>query len=129
MKTLTYYNITNNRLHHKILDRTLDNCNRFQSKNSEVLLKMAVEKTNANEVDIPIADLKKTVVGAAVGNLIEWFDYATYGYLATVLAAVFFAPGNQVGSLLATFAVFAVSFVVRPLGGLIWGYYGDKIGR
>ena len=90
---------------------------------------MAVEKTNANEVDIPIADLKKTVVGAAVGNLIEWFDYATYGYLATVLAAVFFAPGNQVGSLLATFAVFAVSFVVRPLGGLIWGYYGDKIGR
>lgn len=73
--------------------------------------------------------LKKSVFGAAIGNMIEWFDYATYGYLATVIAAVFFAPGNKTAALLSTFAVFAVSFIVRPLGGVIWGYYGDKLGR
>lgn len=89
---------------------------------------MAVEEIES-EAEIPIMGLKKTVFGAAIGNLIEWFDYATYGYLATVIAAVFFAPGNKTAALLATFAVFAVSFVVRPLGGVIWGYYGDKIGR
>ncbi len=95
---------------------------------------MAVEGTaelseTAGEKEIDPAGLKKTVFGAAIGNLIEWFDYASYGYLATVIAAVFFAPGNKTAALLATFAVFAVSFVVRPLGGVVWGYFGDKIGR
>ncbi|RDW19741.1 MFS transporter [Oceanobacillus chungangensis] len=78
---------------------------------------------------VDTAGLRKSVFGAAIGNLIEWFDYATYGYLATVIAAVFFAPGNETAALLATFAVFAASFIVRPLGGVIWGYYGDRIGR
>ncbi|MFD1361906.1 MFS transporter [Lentibacillus salinarum] len=90
---------------------------------------MSVEKVIENEEEIPIARMKKTVFGAAIGNMIEWFDYATYGYLATVIAAVFFAPGNSTAALLSTFAVFAVSFVARPLGGVIWGYYGDKVGR
>ncbi|WP_342515021.1 MFS transporter [Sporosarcina sp. FSL K6-1522] len=73
--------------------------------------------------------VKKAVVGAAIGNLIEWFDYASYGYLAVVIATVFFAPGNATAALLGAFAVFSVSFIVRPIGGLIWGHLGDKIGR
>ncbi|MBX6765390.1 MAG: MFS transporter [Rubrobacteraceae bacterium] len=73
--------------------------------------------------------VSRAIVGAAVGNMIEWFDYATYGYLASVIAAVFFAPSDKTAALLATFAVFAVSFIVRPIGGLVWGHYGDKIGR
>lgn len=90
---------------------------------------MVLEKKTENDVEIPITGLKKSVFGAAIGNLIEWFDYAAYAYLATIISAVFFASGNQTAALLATFGVFAVSFIVRPLGGVIWGYYGDKIGR
>jgi MHS family proline/betaine transporter-like MFS transporter len=73
--------------------------------------------------------LFRAVFGAAIGNMIEWFDYASYGYLATIIAMVFFAPGDRTAALLGTFAVFAVSFIVRPIGGIFWGHYGDKIGR
>lgn len=73
--------------------------------------------------------LKKIIGGSAYGNMIEWFDYATYGYLATIIASVFFAPGNESAALLNTFAIFALSFIVRPIGGVVWGYYGDRIGR
>ncbi|KMY54000.1 MFS transporter [Bacillus sp. FJAT-27231] len=73
--------------------------------------------------------IKHAVFGAAIGNLIEWFDYASYGYLATIIAAVFFAPGNEKAALLGTFGVFAVSFLARPIGGLVWGHYGDRLGR
>lgn len=82
-----------------------------------------------NEDTVSEKGLKKSVFGAAIGNLIEWFDYGTYGYLAAVIATVFFESGNPTAALLSTFAVFAVSFVVRPLGGIIWGYYGDKLSR
>jgi MHS family proline/betaine transporter-like MFS transporter len=61
--------------------------------------------------------------------MIEWFDYASYGYLAAVIAAVFFAPGDETAALLGAFGIFAVSFVVCPIGGLVWGHYGDKVGR
>ena len=73
--------------------------------------------------------VKQAVFGAAIGNLIEWFDYASYGYLATIIAAVFFAPGNEKAALLGTFGVFAVSFIARPIGGLVWGHYGDRLGE
>ncbi|WP_084709603.1 MFS transporter [Rubrobacter aplysinae] len=73
--------------------------------------------------------VRRAVTGAAVGNLIEWFDYASYGYLAATIGAVFFASGNETAALLGAFAVFAVSFVVRPIGGLFWGHFGDKLGR
>lgn len=74
-------------------------------------------------------EMKKVLTGSALGNMIEWFDYASYGYLATIIATVFFSSENETIALLNTFAVFALSFLVRPLGGLIWGYYGDRIGR
>jgi len=59
----------------------------------------------------------------------EWFDFGLYGYLATTLAIVFFPTENPTAGLLATFAVFGVAFLVRPLGGLVLGPIGDKIGR
>ena len=77
----------------------------------------------------PGAVLKKAVFGASFGNMVEWFDYASYGYLAAIIATVFFAPGNETAALLGTFGIFALSFVVRPIGGLVWGHYGDKLGR
>jgi MHS family proline/betaine transporter-like MFS transporter len=87
----------------------------------------------AAEAGAPIEErtstVKRAVFGAAIGNMIEWFDYASYGYLAATIAAVFFAPGNETAALLGAYGVFALSFVVRPIGGLVWGHYGDKIGR
>lgn len=72
----------------------------------------------------------RRVVGASfIGNLVEWFDYAVYGYLATTLATVFFPETSPTAGLLATFSVFALSFVIRPVGGLFWGHFGDRVGR
>lgn len=59
----------------------------------------------------------------------EWFDFAVYGFLATYIGANFFPSDNPTASLLATFAVFGAAFFVRPLGGLVFGPIGDKLGR
>ena len=64
-----------------------------------------------------------------MGNCVEWFDFAVYGFLATYIGAVFFPSDNPTASLLATVAVFGAAFVVRPLGGLVFGPIGDKLGR
>lgn len=73
--------------------------------------------------------LKKVTFSSFLGNFIEWFDYASYSYLATVIATVFFPSDNQFVSTMNTFAVFALSFLVRPIGALFWGNMGDKKGR
>lgn len=74
-------------------------------------------------------ELKKVAIASFIGNFVEWFDYASYGYLAAIITVVFFPQNSPISGLLATFGVFALSFIVRPLGGVIWGHYGDKIGR
>lgn len=75
------------------------------------------------------ATMRRAVGAAAVGNITEWFDFGVYGYLSTTIEAQFFPPGNPALAQLATFATFAVAFLVRPLGGLFFGPLGDKIGR
>jgi len=75
------------------------------------------------------ATLKKVIYAAAVGNFVEWFDFAVYGFLATVIAQQFFPSGDASAGLLKTFAVFAVAFAFRPLGGIVFGMLGDRIGR
>ncbi|MFF8696979.1 MFS transporter [Streptomyces sp. NPDC015144] len=72
---------------------------------------------------------RKVLVAAGIGHFIEWYDVGTYGLLATFLAANFFVSDNPTAALLATFAVSAVGFVLRPLGGLFFGPLGDRIGR
>jgi len=73
--------------------------------------------------------VRKAVVGASIGNAVEWFDFAIYGFLATIIAANFFPKGDDTAALLSTFAIFAAAFFVRPLGGLVFGPLGDRIGR
>jgi len=73
--------------------------------------------------------LRRATAAGFIGTFIEWFDYAAYGFLATVIAAVFFPKSDPTTSLMAAYAVFALSFVVRPIGGVIWGHFGDKFGR
>ena len=71
----------------------------------------------------------KVVAASFIGNFVEWFDYAVYGYLAVTITAVFFPEADPTTGLMLTFALFAISFLVRPLGGFVWGHLGDKIGR
>ncbi len=74
--------------------------------------------------------MRQSLKGASIGNFMEWYDFGVYGYIATALAQVFY-PGNSVSAvhLLATFSTLAAAFVVRPIGGLIFGPLGDRIGR
>ena len=73
--------------------------------------------------------LRQVISGASIGNAVEWYDFAIYGFLATFIAANFFPAGNETAALLNTFAIFAAAFVMRPLGGLVFGPLGDRIGR
>src|SRR5215510_16334412 len=75
------------------------------------------------------ADLRKAVTGASIDNAVEWFDFAIYGFLATFIAGNFFPSGNETAALLNTFAIFAAAFFMRPLGGMVFGPLGDRIGR
>lgn len=73
--------------------------------------------------------LRRAAFASFIGTFVEWFDYAVYGFLATVIAVVFFPATDARSGLLAAYAIFALSFIVRPIGGIIWGHFGDKIGR
>lgn len=73
--------------------------------------------------------LRRVVVAATIGNVLEWFDFLVYGYFAVTIAEVFFPVKNPTVSLLITFAAFGLSYVVRPLGAVVIGAYTDKHGR
>ncbi|WP_435118813.1 MFS transporter [Amycolatopsis thermoflava] len=72
---------------------------------------------------------RKAIVAGAVGNTVEWVDWAVYATFAPVFAKQFFTPGNETTALLSTLAVFAVGFVMRPIGGAVLGAYADRHGR
>jgi len=72
---------------------------------------------------------KTAVVAGFIGNVLEWFDYAIYGYFAVAISHNFFPTDDDIVSLLLTFLVFGLGFVARPLGAFIFGRLGDKMGR
>lgn len=82
-----------------------------------------------HDAHVPAPVLHKVLGASFIGNFVEWFDYASYGYFATVIAHAFFPQIAPQAALLATFAVFAISFVIRPIGGIVWGAIGDRVGR
>ena len=71
--------------------------------------------------------MKKVVISGMIGNALEWYDYALYAQFAYIIGLKFF-PKTEFVEIL-TFAVFAAGFVVRPLGGIIFGQIGDRLGR
>ncbi|NAZ80732.1 MFS transporter [Kineococcus sp. R8] len=89
--------------------------------------------TGTVEVGAPTRQqLRTTVLAASFGNLVEWFDFTTYGLLATTIAVHFFTAEGAAESstpVLLAFATFGVGFLARPLGGLLIGLYGDRRGR
>ncbi|HEX2283920.1 MAG TPA: MFS transporter [Mycobacterium sp.] len=90
---------------------------------------MTVHDAQHQHRDVAPDVLRRAVRGAAIGNTVEWFDFAIYGFLATYIARKFFPPGDETAALLNTFAVFAAAFFMRPLGGFFFGPLGDRIGR
>ena len=73
--------------------------------------------------------LRRVIVAATIGNVLEWFDFLVYGFFAVTIAEVFFPASDQTVSLLITFAAFGLAYVVRPLGAIFIGTYSDRAGR
>ncbi len=71
----------------------------------------------------------KIVAAGAIGNVLEWYDFAVYGYFATAIGRTFFPREDAVAQVLAAFGIFAVGFLMRPIGGALIGYIGDRWGR
>ena len=79
---------------------------------------------------VPAApSMRRVIVAATIGNVLEWFDFLVYGFFAVTIAEVFFPTGNETVSLLVTFGAFGLSYVVRPLGAIVVGNYTDRHGR
>jgi MFS family permease len=73
--------------------------------------------------------LWSVITASSVGTLIEWYDFYIFGSLATILSQQFFPKTNPTAALLSTLATFAAGFIVRPFGALVFGWFGDKVGR
>lgn len=69
------------------------------------------------------------VIAGIIGNIMEWFDYGIYGYFAVAISTNFFPAKDPMVSLILSFLVFGLGFLARPIGGFLFGHYGDKIGR
>jgi MFS transporter, MHS family, proline/betaine transporter len=85
--------------------------------------------SSANQAALADSRMRRRVILASIlGNGLEWFDFVSYGYFASIIAKVFF-PADSDLSLMLTYATFAVGFVVRPVGGIVLGAYADRYGR
>jgi MFS transporter, MHS family, proline/betaine transporter len=89
---------------------------------------MAVDATIAGGYQTRIS-LRRVLIAATIGNVLEWFDFLVYGYFAVTIAEVFLPVRSPTVSLLITFAAFGLSYVMRPLGATFIGGYADRHGR
>src|SRR6201994_873777 len=71
----------------------------------------------------------KSIIGGSLGNLVEWYDWYIYSFFSLYFAGVFFPEGNQTAQLLNTAGIFAIGFLMRPIGGWLMGMYADRKGR
>jgi MHS family proline/betaine transporter-like MFS transporter len=72
---------------------------------------------------------RRIIIAASAGNFAEWYDWGVYGVVATIIATQFFPAGDPVVGLLSTYAVFALGYLARPFGGIVFGRIGDRHGR
>src|SRR5690606_28225499 len=87
-------------------------------------------ETNTEENTLPEKrKIWQVITASSVGTLIEWYDFYIFGSLATILATKFFPEDNPTAGFLSTLALFAVGFVVRPFGAIVFGRLGDIAGR
>ena len=109
----------------------INSCIGYLKKVSEFLrgvIFVKFKKENVNKVDSD--QTKKSIVATGIGNAIEWFDFGLYSYLAVIIGQNFFSSvENDQLKTIFTFATFAIAFLLRPVGGIIFGIIGDKYGR
>jgi MHS family proline/betaine transporter-like MFS transporter len=84
--------------------------------------------SSVRNTPVPTPVLHRAIAASAIGNATEWFDYGIYAYGVAYISAALF-PGSTAEATLFALATFAISFLVRPLGGLFWGLLGDRYGR
>ncbi|KAJ3352093.1 hypothetical protein HDU83_008371 [Entophlyctis luteolus] len=87
------------------------------------------EATLTPIAELPAHELRKIIVAACAGTLIEWYDFFVFGSLSSTTASQFYKTGTPDGDLIAWLAAYAVGFLFRPFGAVVFGYLGDKIGR
>ncbi|MGW2485598.1 MFS transporter [Streptomyces sp. NPDC001606] len=98
----------------------------------ELLQRLRRNKRAFRVDDVQVVEpalLRRAVGASALGNCMEWFDFGVYSYLAAVIGKVFFPGASPSAQVISSFATFAAAFVVRPLGGLVFGPLGDRVGR
>src|SRR6266567_3164155 len=78
---------------------------------------------------LAVKDLRRVVIAAAVGNVIEWYDFYIFGSLAALLSVKFFAAGASGSALIKTVGTFTAGFLIRPFGAFVFGRVGDLVGR
>ncbi|MBV8776296.1 MAG: MFS transporter [Alphaproteobacteria bacterium] len=75
------------------------------------------------------AGRRQAIAAAVIGNILEWYDFSVYAFVATIIAKRFFPAGDEIAALLSTFAAFGLGFLARPLGGIVIGRLADRRGR
>lgn len=90
---------------------------------------MATRSTTMSKSDVPEQGLPRIIFASAAGTMIEWYDFYIFGSLASVIASQFYHTGTPIGDVIAWLAAFAVGFIVRPFGAIIFGRVGDLVGR
>jgi MFS transporter, MHS family, proline/betaine transporter len=96
---------------------------------SEKVAGLKKDGIGAGAAGLPHQSALRTAAAGLIGNVLEWFDFAVYGYFASDIGKQFFPQSDHVAQQLYTFAVFGLGFLARPVGGLILGLVGDRIGR
>ncbi len=89
----------------------------------------AAQTVSGGMPTVPLRTRVKSYFASTVGNLLEWFDWAVYAAMSPFIAAAMFDPADQASALLATLAVFAVGFAMRPIGGIVFGILANRRGR
>jgi MFS transporter, MHS family, proline/betaine transporter len=77
----------------------------------------------------PATRSREAVIAGVIGNTLEWYDFAVYGYLVSTISKLFFPSSDPIASLLSTYLVFGIGFLMRPVGSILFGIYGDRHGR
>ena len=83
----------------------------------------------ADQSSVDQKSFTRLIVATSIGNALEWYDISVYAYFAVYISKAFFPADDQTTSLLLTFGTFGLSFLIRPIGGVLLGAYADRYGR
>jgi MHS family alpha-ketoglutarate permease-like MFS transporter len=88
-----------------------------------------LDPSPSTQTTISLADRRRSLLSSTVGNVLEWYEWTAYSVMSPFIAAAMFDQNDPASAILSVFAVFAVGFLMRPIGGIFFGWLGDRIGR